>query len=150
MTDVAFYQLHQSHLEEALPKLLEHTLEAKKRAVVRACTFDRLSTISSALWTQRGATWLPHGMENDKFAEDQPIWLTINGENPNGATFIFLVEGVETEDIKTYERCFDLFDGNDAHAVTAARKRWKSLKAAGHNLHYWQQNERGKWDEKAK
>ncbi|MDC0196188.1 DNA polymerase III subunit chi [Gammaproteobacteria bacterium] len=150
MTDVAFYHLQQSHLEEALPKLLEFTLKASKRAVVRACTSDRLSSISSALWTQRGDSWLPHGMETDNFAEDQPIWLTTNNENPNGATFIFLIEGVETEDIKNYERCFDLFDGNDADAVTAARKRWKSLREAGHDLHYWQQNERGKWEENAK
>jgi DNA polymerase-3 subunit chi len=150
MTNVAFYQLQQSNLEEALPKLLEFTLKASKRAVVRACTSDRLSSISSALWTQRGDSWLPHGMETDNFAEDQPIWLTINDENPNGATFIFLIEGVETEDIKNYERCFDLFDGNDSDAVTAARKRWKSLKEAGHDLHYWQQNESGKWEEKTK
>jgi len=30
----------------------------------------------------------------------------------------------------------------------AARERWKVAKAAGHELHYWQQTETG-WQEKA-
>jgi DNA polymerase-3 subunit chi len=150
MTNVAFYQLQQSHLEEALPRLLEYTLKASKRAVVRTCTSDRISSISSALWTQYSDSWLPHGMGEDEFSKNQPIWLTLDGENPNGATFIFLIDGVEAEDLTNYERCFDLFDGNDAGSLAAARKRWKSLKEAGHELHYWQQNKRGKWEEKGK
>tara|TARA_B110000196_G_scaffold197397_1_gene169133 strand:- start:284 stop:742 length:459 start_codon:yes stop_codon:yes gene_type:complete len=150
MANVAFYHLQQSHLEEALPRLLEHTLNAGKRALVRACSVDRLTSISSALWTQYSDNWLPHGTEKDGSAEDQPIWLTTDAANPNGATFIFLVDGVEAEDLANFERCFDLFDGNDTGSVMAARKRWKSLKGAGHELHYWRQNEQGKWEETGK
>ena len=124
MTNVAFYQLQQSFLEEALPKLLEHTLKASKKAVVQACTHERLLAISSALWTQYSDSWLPHGMGKDRFAADQLIWLTTNEENPNGATFIFLVDGAEVTDLANYERCFDLFDGNDDGSLMAARKRW--------------------------
>ena len=36
MTDVAFYQLERSPLEQVLPKLLEKTLDAGKRALVVA------------------------------------------------------------------------------------------------------------------
>ena len=147
MTNVAFYQLQQSHLEDALPKLIEHTLKARKRALVRACTPERLASISSVLWTQDSVSWLPHGMEKDEFTKDQPIWLTLGDEKPNGATFIFLVEDAVAEDLANYERCFDLFDGNDASSLAAARLRWASLKKMGHDLHYWQQDERGKWEE---
>jgi DNA polymerase-3 subunit chi len=41
-----------------------------------------------------------------------------------------------------------MFDGNDAEAVTAARERWRSYKAEGHALTYWQQNARAGWEKK--
>ena len=43
----------------------------------------------------------------------------------------------------------ELFDGRDEAAVTAARSRWQSYKDAGHDLTYWQQTERGSWEQKA-
>jgi DNA polymerase-3 subunit chi len=49
---------------------------------------------------------------------------------------------------QNFERCFELFDGNDDAAVQAARERWKNYKEAGHITTYWQQGERG-WEQKA-
>ena len=66
------------------------------------------------------------------------------------ATYIFLVDGVEIRDITAFERCFDLFDGNEDDNLAAAKNRWRLLKDSGHELHYWQQNERGLWEEKNK
>ena len=70
------------------------------------------------------------------------------GENPNGATMLVLVDGVEAEDIGSYARCADLFDGNHAEAVEAARTRWRRARDAGHTLTYWQQTISG-WERKA-
>ena len=148
MTHDAFYHLTKSTMEEALPKLLEHTLNAGKRALVKANSADRVKCLSSALWTEYNDSWLPHGIENNEHAIDQPIWLTLGDENPNMATYIFLVDGDEIPDITAFERCFDLFDGNDDDNLAAARNRWRLLKDSGHELHYWQQNERGLWEEK--
>ena len=50
--------------------------------------------------------------------------------------------------MQEFDRVFDLFDGNDAAAVQAARERWKTAKAAGHKLAYQQQGARG-WEKKA-
>ncbi len=69
-------------------------------------------------------------------------------EPANGAHFLFLVDGAETDQLERFERVFDLFDGNDADAVSAARLRWKAARDAGHALAYWQQTERG-WEKKA-
>lgn len=149
MTDVSFYHLQQSSLEGTLPKLLERALEADKKALVRTGSAELMESISSALWTKRSESWIPHGFERDEYAKHQPIWLTSGLDNPNGATFIFLVGGVEAPDVTKFERCFDLFNGNDAASVEAARKRWKILKEAGHQLKYWQENWQGKWQEKS-
>ncbi len=149
MTDIAFYHLQQCSLEDALPKLLELTLKAGKRALVRAGSADRIAALDAVLWTQDDDSWLPHGTVKDGHAEDQPIWLSAEQDNPNGAAFVFLTDGAPAPDMDSFERCFDLFDGNNDESVAAARDRWKLLKEAGHDLHYWQQDERGKWVEKA-
>ncbi len=149
MTDIAFYHLQRSNLEAVLPKLLGRTMDAGKRAVVIAASEERAESLNSLLWAQDPGGWLPHGSATDGHAEDQPIWLTTKDENPNNATFLFLTDGVSGASLEGYERCFDLFDGRDEDAVAAARQRWKTLKSEGHDLTYWQQNEQGKWEEKA-
>jgi DNA polymerase-3 subunit chi len=149
MTDVAFYHLQKSPLEDVLPKLLEKTLAAGKRALVRASSPERVEALAAHLWIYDPDSWLPHGTAQDGAAEDQPVWLTPHDENPNGAAFLFLTDGADSPAVASFERCFDLFDGNDAAAVAAARGRWQARKAEGHAVTYWQQTERGGWERKA-
>ena len=149
MTDVAFYHLQRSPLEQVLPRLLEKTLAAGKRAVVLAGSADRVEALALVLWTYHPDSWLPHGTAKDGDAEHQPIWLSPDDENPNGASFLFLTDGTDSRDIGAFERCFDLFDGNDDDALAAARERWKVRKDAGHDVTYWQQTESGGWERKA-
>jgi DNA polymerase-3 subunit chi len=149
MADVAFYHLQKSTLETVLPRLLEKTLAAGKRAVIMAGSAQRVEALAAHLWTYDQNAWLPHGTAQDGSAEDQPLWLTDRDENPNGATFLFLTDGADSARIGAYERCFDLFDARDPEAVEAARGRWAARKSAGHNVTYWQQTDRGGWEVKA-
>jgi DNA polymerase-3 subunit chi len=149
MTEVSFYHLQKSRLEDALPMLLEKTLGAGKRALVMVGSVARVEQLSNALWSYRQDSWLPHGTNKDGRAEDQPIWLSVEEENANAATFIFLTDGAVSDDLGAYERCFELFDGNNAAQVSAARERWKAYKEAGYPLKYLQQAESGGWQEKA-
>lgn len=148
MTDVAFYHLEKSPLETALPRLLEKTLKAGKRAVVMAGSELRVEALTTLLWTYGQETWLPHGSAKDGNAADQPVWLTAEDENPNGAEFLFLTDGAASERLADYERIFELFDGNDPAAVEAARARWKGYEEAGFGLAYWQQTAAGGWEGK--
>ena len=66
---------------------------------------------------------------------------------PNGARFLFLLDGAESARLDRFDRVLDLFDGNDAASLEAARRRWAAAKAAGHALSYWQQGARG-WEKK--
>lgn len=149
MTDIAFYHLQRSTLDQTLPKLVDKTLGAGKRAVVMARSEARVEALAGTLWTHAPESWLPHGTAKDGAAAEQPVWLTMSDENPNGATFLFLTDGAESQATSDYERCFDMFDGNDDSAVEAARVRWKAYKEAGHDLTYWQQTDRGGWEKKA-
>jgi DNA polymerase-3 subunit chi len=148
MAEIGFYHLTRTAAEAALPPLLGRTLAAHKRAVVRCGSAERLAALDTALWQCQNPDWLPHGHAGSGEAPDQPIWLTEADEAPNGATFLFLVDGQESTRLGEYERVFDLFDGNDEQAVAAARQRWLAARAAGHQLSYWQQGPRG-WERKA-
>ena len=148
MTEIAFYHLEKSPLERALPRLLEKTLQSGKRAVVLAGSEARVEALNADLWTYHPDSWLPHGSAREGNAADQPIWLTARDENPNGAQYLFLTDGATSAAVGAFERCFELFDGNDTGAVAAARERWKRYKEAGHALTYWQQTANGGWEKK--
>lgn len=150
MTEISFYHLQKSYFEEALTVLLEKTLKAGKRALVKVGSSTLAEQISLYLWNYQRGAWLPHGTTKDGQGEHQPIWLTSLDENPNGATFLFLGDGACSSDIGAFERCFEIFDGNDATKLANARERWESYKNAGHSLKYLQQTERGGWVEKAR
>lgn len=149
MTEIGFYHLTRTPLANALPKLLERVLAAGKRAVVRVGSAERVEFLNSALWTYDPASFLPHGAAREGDAPDQPIWLTAGDDNPNAAEVLVLTDGAQAGDLGGWERCLEMFDGNDPAAVEAARTRWKAYKEAGHVLTYWQQAERGGWEKKA-
>ena len=147
MSAIGFYHLTRTAAEQALPKLLGRTLAAGQRAVVLCGSEARLKPLSDALWASTDPDWLPHGSARTGEAGLQPIWLTTIPEAPNGARYLFRLDGADA-DLSEWDRVFDLFDGTDDAAVTAARQRWTAAKAAGHELTYWQQGERG-WQKKA-
>lgn len=145
MSEVGFYHLTRSTLEQALPRLLEKVLEAGLRAVVRCPGPERLEALDRALWTTPPDSFLPHGSAADGHAELQPIWLTTGSDRPNGAEVLVLVEDAPEDGLEDFARVLVPFDGADAAAVARARERWRAWKAAGHRLVYWQQDERGRW-----
>ena len=147
MAEVGFYHLLSTPLERALPRLLERALGQGHRIVVQAGSPERVEHLNALLWTYDEASFLPHGSARDGNAAAQPIWLTHQAENPNGAKILFLVDGVAADDLGAYTRCIDMFDGNNTEAVEAARGRWRAASAAGHALTYWQQTEKG-WEKK--
>ncbi len=147
MAEIGFYHLLTTPLDRALPRLLERARAQGYRIVVKAASSDRLEHLNAVLWTYDDASFLPHGSARDGNAADQPIWLTAGDDNPNTAAMLVLVDGAEPGDLGRYSRVADLFDGSDPDAVAAARDRWRSARAAGHALTYWQQTGAG-WEKK--
>ena len=148
-TEVLFYQLERQPLERVLPGLLEKTLERGWRAVVQAGSRERLEALDALLWTYREESFLPHGTASDGFAERQPVFLTIEDKNPNGAQVRFYVDGAESAGFSDYERIVYLFDGRDETARALAREQWKAAKESGAAVTYWQQSDSGRWEKKA-
>jgi DNA polymerase-3 subunit chi len=152
VAEYGFYHLTRTPLEQALPRLLGRVLAGGGRAMLRTASPERLEALDAALWTAAEPDWLPHGTPRSGHAALQPIWLTTEDAGPegapNGARFLFLLDGAESARLDAFDRVLDLFDGGDADALAAARARWKAAKAAGHALTYWQQGAKG-WEKKA-
>lgn len=149
MTEILFYHLERRPLEEALPALLEKSLERGWTCVVQVGSPERRDALDAQLWTYSDAAFLPHGTDAQPQPERQPVLLTTSDANANGASVRFLVDGASVPDASPYVRVVHMFDGRDDAAVSAARARWREAKAAGHTLTYWQQDETGRWARKA-
>ena len=109
-----------------------------------------MEALDAQLWTYRDDSFLPHGTARNADAPEQPVLITANDVNPNGANVRFLIDGVPIpDDAKSYERLVLIFDGNDDEAVALARERWTQAKSQGFEASYWQPDENGRWVQKA-
>ena len=154
MTEVLFYHLERRGLDEALPGLVEKTLERGWRALIRCESAERAEAIDDRLWTYNEQTFLPHAQKGDGDAARQPVLITTEQENANNADVVFLVGGAEPpswsgDAAKALTRIVLMFDGRDPGALASAREAWKSAKAAGHDATYWKESPSGKFEKQA-
>ncbi|HEX8232135.1 MAG TPA: DNA polymerase III subunit chi [Caulobacteraceae bacterium] len=147
--EVWFYHLERTGLDQALPELLNKTLQRGWRALVRSPDPRRIEHLDGWLWSYRDDSFLPHGSPHEPLAERQPVLLTTaEDDNPNHAQALFLLDGAEPGGLDGFERCLILFDGADADALASARVRWSALKSQGLPVSYWRQSQRG-WEKQA-
>lgn len=147
--EIRFYHLQSQSLGQALPALLSKVIEKKHRVVVKLPDQGRVEALDSHLWTYEPNSFLPHGSKKSGNAEQQPIWLTCDDENPNDADVLILAEGAVFEQMDEFSLSCEIFDGQDQDALQVARARWKTFKDQGYDLTYWQQTANGGWDKKA-
>lgn len=150
MTELLFYHLTESRLEDALPPLLEKSLERGWRVVVQTGSEERRDALDQHLWIYRDGSFLPHGADSGHHADQQPVLICAGDGNANGASVRFLVDAAQPpSDLSQYQRVVFMFDGHDQHQLEAARASWKGLKDSGDDLTYWQQTLERRWEKKA-
>ena len=150
MTRFDFYHLQKSTLDQILPKLCEKAYNAGQRVHILVGNEARVEFINSLLWTYNEEAFLPHGSKKDGFSDMQPIFISSVLENLNNASLLILVDGAmpEISALTEYERVLNIFDGNDEFALDRARTYWKDIKSNAGELHYWQQNSSGIFEQK--
>lgn len=150
MTEILFYQLKGQTLEQVLPPLIARSLERGWRVAVQGASDERIEALDAHLWTWREDAFLPHGTWRDPEAAEQPVLLTINEDNQNGAVVRFLIEGAGLpSDPAAYQRLVLVFDGEDADALETAREHWGKARSAGFQTTYWKTDENGRWQRQA-
>ena len=147
MTEVRFHHLERRRLDQALPRLLERALEEGRRVVVRASSDEMVAALNERLWTYDDASFLPHGAAGDGDPATQPIFLTSEIENPNAATMLVRLSGVEAgEADDAFDVVVLMFDGRDETALAEARDEWRRLKDQGRAISYWRESDEGGWE----
>ena len=154
MTETLFYHLERRTMDDALPGLIEKTLERGWRALIKAESADRAAAIDGRLWTYSEQTFLPHAQLGDGDAKRQPVLITVEDGNANDANVLFLVGGAlpppwDGALANALARIVLMFDGRDGDALAAARAAWKDAKAAGHDVTYWKEQPSGKFEKQA-
>jgi DNA polymerase III subunit chi len=149
--EALFYHLERKSLDDVLPGLLERTRERGWRAVVQVGSAERMAALDTHLWTYSEQSFLAHGTAAEGHSSRQPIFLTTEQENPNGAHVLFLVGGAMPADwssplLAGLARIVLLFDGRDPETLDAARAAWRNAKEASHDATYWKESPNGKWE----
>jgi DNA polymerase III subunit chi len=147
VSEVRFHHLERRRVDEALPRLLERALEEGRRVLVRASSEEAVAALNDRLWTYDDASFLPHGAAGDGDPMTQPIFLTSEVENPNGATMLVRLSGDEAaHGDEAFDLVLLLFDGRDESSLAHARAEWRRLKDAGHTISYWREGDEGGWE----
>jgi DNA polymerase-3 subunit chi len=148
VTDVKFFHLMRRKTEQALPEIVTKAVERDGlRVVIKTPHADRTAAIDQSLWAEP-LSFLPHGTVYDGSETQQPVFITTEDDNPNGATMLVLTDGVESAMVGKYDLCCEVFEDADEAAVTAARTKWKEYKDKGYTLTYFQQDDDGRWTKK--
>ena len=151
MTETLFYHLERRSLEDVLPGMIEKSLERGWRAVIRTDSAERSDALDNLLWTYDEQSFLAHAQSGDGDPARQPVLISVEDENPNGAQILFCVGGAlpsdwHAADLGALTRIVLLFDGHDGRALDRARAAWKDARGAGHDVTYWKETPAGKFE----
>lgn len=153
MTEVLFYHFSGTPPAEFLPKLLEKTLERGWRAVVRVQSYERVRMLDEYLWVYDEESFLPHGADAavpevpDRYARQQPVWITAGDDMPNMPQVMFLPDGVPAvpEPVRNLERLVVIVDDRENSLIHSYRE---FLKQEGHTVTSWSRGSGAGWEKK--
>lgn len=125
----AFHDLDGAPLDFGLGRLLEAALAEGRRTCVRLGQEERVAALDQGLWTYRNDSFLPHGCEGDP--SEQPVWLTAETGNPNGADLLVIVDDASMADRDGFADTVYLFDRRDPAMRDIARDRFAAFRDEG-------------------
>ncbi|SFR40849.1 DNA polymerase III, chi subunit [Yoonia tamlensis] len=143
-----FYQLKESPLDVALPKLVVMARAQGLRVLIRTADPDLAARLDAVLWKGPDASFLPHGIAGGPHDDAQPVLI---GDVPvKGFDYVICVGGADltAAEVTALARSCIMFDGWDEAALAHARSQWKALTDAGCTAQYHAQED-GRWVLKA-
>jgi DNA polymerase-3 subunit chi len=154
LSEVLFYHLERRALDDVLPGMIEKTLERGWRALICVESSDRADAVDNLLWTYNEQTFLPHAQAGECDPKRQPVLITVEEDNANGANVLFLVGGAtppawDEPATKSLTRVVVMFDGRDSEVLARARTAWSAAKAAGNDVTYWKESASGKFEKQS-
>jgi len=150
MTEIRFYHMEKTTLDQALPAITYKAWQAGNRVMIKVPDKKEAKRLGDLLWTFNPSVFLPNGVDGDSYPEKQPVWVTAGNDNPNQANVLILTHGCTYDDMGGFSLCCEILDGRLPDHIMAARVRRQNYKENGYDLTYWQQENNGQWHKKEK
>lgn len=147
MSELWFYHLTRSRMEQVLPMLVERALAHGWRVAIRVDEAAMVTRVDDLLWQAAPPErFLPHGLALAANAAAHPVVIGQGDVAVNQPDYLIALGGaaIAPEDCAALRRAVLLFDGQDEAALNAARAHWRAFVEAGISLQYWSQ-ESGTW-----
>lgn len=141
-----FYHVTRGAVEDTLPKLLDRAIAAGLRVQVRSGDAARAAALDQRLWLVPEDGFLPHGLAGGAHDALQPVLIEAAQRLADGIACLMVLDGAEVtaDEVRTLDRTFVIFDGQDDAAVRRARAQWTELTGAGLGAEYWSEAT-GRW-----
>lgn len=146
MAELWFYHLEKAGVGDVLPGLLQKVLERGSRALVVVPDSETAASLDASLWTFRDESFLPHGLDSEPGAPRQPVLISTQTRNVNGADMLFCLGGSDPGNPDEWSRVILLFEDSDEAAKQGARSLWSAMKKSGTTVSYWKQSDQGRWE----
>ena len=76
MSEIRFYHMEQSTLDQALPTIALKAYQSGKNVLIKTPDAKEAKRIDALLWGFSETSFLPHGVDGDKNAPKQPVFIT--------------------------------------------------------------------------
>ena len=146
--DVRYYHLMRTALDQAVPQLVERSLENGWRVGILSSSLDILKRLDDAIWTHNPESFIPHALIKpdalDESVKDYPALLGMDESHLiNQPHVLFILSDAPVNAPDSYKRICRFFDGNREDSLKAARVRWKEDKENSLSPSYFQEDSGG-------
>ena len=142
---VRFYQLAALSLEKALVGIVSKAWDRGLRLCLLAQNPPHAHWLDGFLWQCSNDLFLPHGLWDHPDPERQPILISLEPDDRNGATVIITTTHRQISDPEQFDMIIDFIQGQDPDALTASRTRYRHYRSLGCVMEYWTQSPQGGW-----
>jgi DNA polymerase III subunit chi len=146
MKRVGFYLSGPQPVERVLPLIARAAKKGGQRMLVVAGDDGLLDRLDKALWEQFPEDYLAHGRADAPHAERQPVLLSSECADANGAALVAIADGLWREEAEAFERALLFFDESGR---AAARETWRLFDEREDVTREFHELEAGKWVQKA-
>ncbi len=133
---INIYRLNLDSLYKYLCQLLSKCYSQGFKTLVKTNDYNQAQEIDNKLWTFAQQSFIPHGLINDEFQENQPILITWQDIVKGNFDTLVLVENMV--DIKDFQKVM-IFCSEEAQVQNA-----KNL--IKQTINYYTLNSKGTWD----
>ena len=148
-TTVRFYQLANMSLETALVGIVGKAWEREMVVNLLARDVQQAQRLDDLFWIHPPHHFLPHGLWSGPDPELQPVLISLEPDDCNGATLLVLAAPHLLAEPMRFDMIIDFLHGQDAEGLAAGRNRYRHYRDLGCQMEYWTQAPQGGWKKQA-